>query len=259
MFQDSKDGHPHRKEPLASIVHPPAQLSLARKQETVRRYWLLLIAIPTVLLVLLFAQHKASQYEETLASLAAQVVQTNQLAEGIATKLTANASHIQQPQQYEETLANLTAQMTHTEQLLQAHVNLSQSTQTLPDSSSRHVWCVLLSATLAPFISLSHESFSKFKNHDPATRMAEYARSLELWANRTSMPIIFADNSGDAERLANITGGWKARLPKKRMQLVEVLTIPRSSVCGGNEIGCHEGHLVMTAVQQSKHAPMYSK
>ena len=120
------------------------------------------------------------------------------------------------------------------------------------DSSGRHVWCVLLSATLAPFISLSNNSWSKHKNHDPAKRMAEYARSLELWANRTSMPIIFADNSGDAERLANITGGWKARLPKKRMQLVEVLNIPRSSVCGGKEIGCHEGHLVMTAVQQSQ-------
>jgi len=270
-----------------------------------QREWHLLIGIPTVLLVLLFTQHKASQYEKTLTSLAAQVVQTNQLAEGITTRLTANASHIQQPQQYEETLATLTAQMTHTEQLLQAHVNLSQ---TLPvadapcnwqcyldnyadlqkafgsnqskakshyqtsgqkegrncrcdtsavavaaaDSSGRHVWCVLLSATLDPFISLSNNSWSKHKNHDPAKRMAEYARSLELWANRTSMPIIFADNSGDAERLANITGGWKARLPKKRMQLVEVLNIPRSSVCGGKEIGCHEGHLVMTAVQQSQ-------
>ena len=125
---------------------------------------------------------------------------------------------------------------------------------TLEMATKKPVWCVLLTATIAPFVDLTKEDYGAGQNRDLSARVKEYLRGLELWANNTALPIIFAENSGAGE-LSELRQKWKEHLTPDQQRRVEVLDLfdwARDTRCSLDEIGCHEAHAIRGALIRSQ-------
>lgn len=120
-----------------------------------------------------------------------------------------------------------------------------------PRGSAR--WCALLTMTVNIGVKLTNFTNATNKigermsgqQHDPTERRTMYLDSLRRWLANSSLPVIVAENSGEAfDELRT--------MPRRNQKPVELVRLARAATCADSEIGCHEASAVARAVSFSR-------